>query len=226
MSLAVGTELNRAMRGKIYVLTNDAMPDYIKIGLTSSDDVETRMKQLDTTGLPLPFRLHACIEVDNAQKLEKLAHDVFASHRARPNREFFLMQPETAVRFLHAVSLNDTTAHWVAVDQRMIDESGQALPEDGVVRPKRAKFTFGSAGVPIGSEVAFVREPSYLATVVSENEVEFEGARIKLSPLARVLFERIGQANASGAYQGPLYFSYQDEILTDRRRRLSGEEPE
>ena len=58
------------MRGKIYILTNDAMPDYIKIGFTAADDVEVRMKQLDTTGLPLPFRLYACIEVENAQQLE------------------------------------------------------------------------------------------------------------------------------------------------------------
>jgi len=32
------------MRGKIYVLTNDAMPDHIKIGFTASEEVETRMK--------------------------------------------------------------------------------------------------------------------------------------------------------------------------------------
>ena len=214
------------MRGKIYVLTNDAMPDYIKIGFTSSEEVEIRMKQLDTTGLPLPFRLHACIEIDNAQRLERLAHDVFASHRARPNREFFLMEPETAVRYFHAISLNDVTARWIAVDQRMIDETGQTLQDDKVVKPKLASFTFESAGVPVGALVEFVRNPSFQVTVVNENEVEFEGNRTKLSPLARILFERIGQANASGAYQGPLYFSYEDEILSERRRRLAEEESE
>jgi hypothetical protein len=214
------------MRGKIYVLSNDAMPDYIKIGFTSSEEVETRMKQLDTTGLPLPFRLHACIEIDNAQQLERLAHDVFASHRARPNREFFLMEPETAVRYFHAISLNDGTARWIAADQQMIDETGQSLADDKVVKPKLASFTFESAGVQVGGLIEFVREPSFQATVVTENEVEFEGHRTKLSPLARILFERIGQSNTSGAYQGPLYFSYQDEILSERRRRLAEDEPE
>jgi len=214
------------MRGKIYILTNDAMPNYIKIGFTASEEVESRMRQLDTTGLPLPFRLHACIEIENAQELERLAHDVFAPHRARPNREFFLMEPETAVRYLHAVSLNDATARWIAVDQKMIDETGRALPEDNVVKPKLASFSFGSAGVPVGAVIEFVREPLLTATVVSENEVEFEGDRMKLSPLARRLFERLGQANASGAYQGPLYFSYQDEILSERRRRLTEEQPD
>jgi hypothetical protein len=208
------------MRGKIYILTNDAMPDYVKIGYTAADDVETRMKQLDTTGLPLPFRLHACLEVENAQQLERLAHDVFASQRARSNREFFLLQPETAVRYLKAVSLNDLSAKWIAADQQMIDESGKPLGETQVVKPKQASFTFSAADVPIGSEVEFVRDPSIKVKVVSDTEVEFEGTVMRLSPLTRLIFERQGTVNASGAYAGPDYFTFQDEILSDRRRRL------
>jgi hypothetical protein len=211
------------MRGKIYILTNDAMPDYIKIGFTAADDVETRMRQLDTTGLPLPFRLHACIEVENAQQLEKLAHDVFASQRARPNREFFLMEPETAVRYLKAVSLNDSSARWVTADQQMIDETGKHLTETQVVKPKQASFTFSAADVPLGSQVYFVRDASISAKVVSETEVEFEGNITKLSPLTRMIFERQGTVNASGAYAGPDYFTYEDEILSDRRRRISAQ---
>jgi hypothetical protein len=209
------------MRGKIYILTNDAMPDYIKIGFTAADDVETRMKQLDTTGLPLPFRLHACIEVENAQQLEKLAHDVFATQRARSNREFFLMEAETAVRYLKAVSLNDSSARWIASEQRMIDETGEKLSENQVVKPKLPSFTFSSANVPIGAEVKFVRDGSYVAKVVSDTEVEFEGQILKLSPLTRLIFERLGASNSSGAYAGPQYFSYEEEILSERRRLFS-----
>jgi hypothetical protein len=209
------------MRGKIYILTNDAMPDYIKIGFTAADDVETRMKQLDTTGLPLPFRLHACIEVENAQQLEKLAHDVFATQRARSNREFFLMEAETAVRYLKAVSLNDSSARWIASEQRMIDETGEKLSENQVVKPKLPSFTFSSANVPIGAEVKFVRDGSYVAKVVSDTEVEFEGQILKLSPLTRLIFERLGASNSSGVYAGPQYFSYEEEILSERRRLFS-----
>lgn len=214
------------MRGKIYILTNDAMPDYIKIGYTGADGVETRMKQLDTTGLPLPFRLHACIEVENAQQLEKLAHDVFASQRARSNREFFLMEPETAVRYLRAVSLNDSSAKWIAADQQMIDETGRHLGEAQVVKPKQASFTFSAADVPVGSAVEFVRDPLITAKVVSDTEVEFEGNIVRLSPLTRLIFERQGNVNASGAYAGPHYFTYQDEILSDRRRRIVAQSTE
>ena len=214
------------MRGKIYILTNDSMPDFIKIGFTAADDVETRMRQLDTTALPLPFRLHACVEMDNAQQLERLAHDVFATQRARPNREFFILEPETAVRYLRAISLNDSTARWVAVNQQMIDETGATVAEEDVNKPRQANFTFSSAGVPIGSEIVFVRNPEFVAIVASDTEVQFEGDLVKLSPLARLLFERIEAVNSSGSYAGPHYFTFEDEILSDRRRRLSAQAAE
>lgn len=209
------------MRGKIYILTNDAMPDYIKIGFTAADDVETRMKQLDTTGLPLPFRLHACVELENAQKLERLAHEVFSHHRARANREFFLMEPETAVTYLTAVSMNDSQARWIAANRQMIDETGQKVAEDMVVKPRLSNFTFSAADVPLGSEIAFTRDASITARVVSDTEVEFEGTRTKLSPLTRLIFERMGTMNSSGAYAGPHYFTFEDELLSERRKRLS-----
>jgi hypothetical protein len=214
------------MRGKIYILTNDAMPDYIKIGFTAAEDVETRMKQLDTTGLPLPFRLYACVEVENAQQLEKYAHEVFSTNRARPNREFFLMEPETAVSYLKAVSLSDKSAVWVSTRQEMIDESGKELAEEQVVKPRLPAFTFSSVGLKTGDVVAFVRDPSVQVTVVSDTEVEFEGLVTKLSPLTRTLFERMGNVSASGAYAGPDYFVFNDEILSDRRRRLLSVETE
>jgi len=48
----------------------------------------------------------------------------------------------------------------------------------------------------------------------------------ELRLLCRILFERVGQANSSGAYQGPLYFTYEDEVLAERRRRFAEVEPE
>lgn len=44
--------------GIVYILTNAAMPGYIKIGLTQQNDVALRVKQLDNTSLPLPFECY------------------------------------------------------------------------------------------------------------------------------------------------------------------------
>jgi hypothetical protein len=52
----------------VYVLSNSAMPGLHKIGMTDKDDRTVRMKELYTTGVPLPFDcVYACILEDNAE---------------------------------------------------------------------------------------------------------------------------------------------------------------
>lgn len=41
----------------VYVLTNEAMPEYVKIGFTHGS-VQERIRQLDRTGVPLPFEIY------------------------------------------------------------------------------------------------------------------------------------------------------------------------
>ena len=42
--------------GIVYVLTNPAFPNLVKIGITTRDEVQVRMAELYTTGVPLPFK--------------------------------------------------------------------------------------------------------------------------------------------------------------------------
>jgi hypothetical protein len=63
------------MVGIIYVLLNQAMPGLIKIGRTA-ENIETRMRQLDTSGVPLPFECFYAAEVsdpDRVTELEEIA---------------------------------------------------------------------------------------------------------------------------------------------------------
>ena len=62
-------------KGNIYIFTNDAMPNIIKIGITT--DLERRLRDLDTTGTPLPFRCHYAIEVEDYDIKERLIHDAY-----------------------------------------------------------------------------------------------------------------------------------------------------
>lgn len=39
----------------VYVLANKAMPDLIKIGKTQRKDLQARMSELYSTGVPFPF---------------------------------------------------------------------------------------------------------------------------------------------------------------------------
>ncbi|MDR1067628.1 MAG: GIY-YIG nuclease family protein [Clostridiales Family XIII bacterium] len=93
----------------VYILSNAAMPGLLKIGLTDKDDLSIRMKELYTTGVPVPFDcVYACIAEDNA-KVEKAMHDKFAKQRLNPRREFFRLKAARAVTALKHYEIEDIT---------------------------------------------------------------------------------------------------------------------
>ena len=59
----------------VYILTNPAFPDYIKIGRTTN--LKQRLLSLDSTSLPLPFECYYAAKVDDSKKVEKLLHQSF-----------------------------------------------------------------------------------------------------------------------------------------------------
>lgn len=54
----------------VYILKNESMPEYVKIGFTHGD-VKERLRQLDRTGVPLPFEVYYAATVENAEGEEK-----------------------------------------------------------------------------------------------------------------------------------------------------------
>ena len=73
----------------VYVLTNSAMPGLVKIGYTAQDDANSRIAQLYTTGVPVPFTIEYACKVQNAEEVEKALHVAFGPNRINPRREFF-----------------------------------------------------------------------------------------------------------------------------------------
>ncbi len=67
----------------------------------------------------------------------------------------------------------------------------------------------------VGEEIRFVENPSYVARVVSDNEVEFEDRIWRLSALTAELKRRLGKATPSEAYRGSQYFEYDGTRLED-----------
>jgi hypothetical protein len=70
----------------VYILTNPAFDKYIKIGITNN--LSSRLKQLDNTSMPLPYECYFAIEVENANKVEKLLHEAFDKYRVRKIESF------------------------------------------------------------------------------------------------------------------------------------------
>jgi hypothetical protein len=67
------------------------------------------MKELYTTGVPLPFDcVYACIVEDNAAT-EKAMHTKFARQRLNPRREFFELKASQIVKAAKQFELADIT---------------------------------------------------------------------------------------------------------------------
>jgi hypothetical protein len=93
----------------VYILTNPVMPGVVKIGKTDREEVRSRVRELFTTGVPVPFDcVYACV-VENNEEVEKLLHKKFAAERINPRREFFWLDTADAVAALKPCELFDAT---------------------------------------------------------------------------------------------------------------------
>jgi hypothetical protein len=95
----------------VYVLTNPAMPGLVKIGMTDRDDVQRRMNDLYTTGVPLPFECVAAREIEDkeALEIERALHTAFGPNRINGSREFFQIDPEQVQVLLRVMPGKDVT---------------------------------------------------------------------------------------------------------------------
>lgn len=198
----------------VYILINEAMPGYVKIGLTSGS-LEERIRSLDTTGVPLPFECFYAARVNDCRMVEKLLHDTFLDYRVRSNREFFEVSPERVVSAIKLAEVENVTPQRDFVES---EEDQKALNQ---AREKRSAFNFGMVDIPVGSEIVFVNDENIRAKVVKlsgKRSIEFNGELTSPSTAAqRVLGYPYN-------VQGTVYWMYQGETLDERRRRLENQE--
>lgn len=67
--------------GIVYLLTNPVMPGLVKIGMTTQEDIDKRMKELYTTGVPVPFECQfACrVKKTDCAKIERVQYKTYCS---------------------------------------------------------------------------------------------------------------------------------------------------
>lgn len=194
----------------IYILINEAMPGYIKIGLTNND-LERRIRCLDTTSVPLPFECFYAARVEDAKKVEKLLHDTFLDQRVRSNREFFEVSPERVVSAIKLAEIENVTPGRDFVES---DEDQKALNQ---ARSRRSMFNFGMVNIPIGAELTYINDENIKARVVKlsgQKTIEFEGEETSPSAAAQKLLGYPYQV------QGTIYWMYEGETLDERRKRM------
>lgn len=191
----------------VYVLINEAMPWYVKVGFTTTS-VEQRLRELDTTSVPLPFECYYAAIVNNAREVEKLLHNAFLDHRIRSNREFFGISPDRVVAALRLTGGQEITPKKDTVET---EEDQKALDE---ARKKRGVFNFQMVGIPVNSTLTFVNDETIVATVLDNRTIYFNWEVTSLSAAAQ---KALGYASQ---VSGTLYWMYEWETLDERRRRM------
>lgn len=196
----------------IYVLINEAMPGYVKIGKTSTS-LEQRIRELSgSTSVPLPFTCFYACTVKDAAFVEHQLHDAFDNNRINPRREFFQIAPERVVSALKLAEIEDVTPRKDIVESR---EDQHALNQ--VREAKRARFNFKMVNIPVGAELVFSRDENKKATVVDDRLVNYEG---KITSLSNSAKELLGY---DYPVQGTAYWMYEGETLDELRSKMEAE---
>ncbi len=199
----------------IYILTNEAMPGYVKIGKTSTG-LEQRIRELSgSTSVPLPFTCFYACTVKDASFVEHQLHDAFDNDRVNPRREFFQISPERVVSALKLAEIENVTPKKDYVDSH---EDQNALNE---ARRIRSRFNFEMVGIPLGAELVFSRNENIKAKVVdthSADSIEING---EVTSLSRSAQKFLGYTYGVA---GTDYWMYGDETLDERRRRIEAGE--
>jgi hypothetical protein len=201
--------------GIIYILINEAMPGYIKVGKTATS-VEQRMKELDSTGIPLPFECYFAGRVTDMNTAERNLHNAFDDRRVRQRREFFQVDPERIRSALMLAKPIDVTPREDVVE----DADDQAALNKA--RTIRSAFNFKMVDIPPGTELTFTKDPSITCKVIDSKKVEFEGETTSLTTAALTIVQRMGYTWTKIA--GPQYWEFDRETLTERRNRMEEDE--
>jgi len=167
----------------VYVLTNSAMPGLIKIGHTTQDEVDLRMRQLFSTGVPVPFECAFACRVPDANIVERALHHAFGQTRINPTREFFRIEPERVIsilKLLHVEEITEQLEKSIEADATQADlQAAEQLKKS-----RRPRMDFVELGVPLGTVLVY-RDGRTQATVLTSKTVLFEGNECSLTMATR-----------------------------------------
>jgi hypothetical protein len=197
----------------VYVLTNPAIPKLVKIGRTSDRDVNARIAELFTTGVPVPFKLEYACKVINPAEVEKALHIAFAPNRVNPRREFFEIEPEQAIAILKLLHTQDSTQE-VAAQPVTVDQESLAAAER--LRKRRLNLNFDEMQIPLGSQLTFADSVAFV-TIVGPRKVCLGDQDMSLTAATRKLLQ-LDYDVAPGSY-----WSYNGRLLRDIYEETYGE---
>ena len=169
----------------VYVLRNEAMPNLIKIEKTQRKDLQARMSELYSTGVPFPFECLWAGEVRDCSRIESLIHNAFRHNRVNPKREFFNIEPDQVIPLLQELAINELTFD---VD-KALNQGVSKEEQDAPKQFHRPMLNFEEMNIPIGSTLIYVKNSDITSTVTGIKKVTFEDVEFSLTALTRKLLD-------------------------------------
>jgi hypothetical protein len=106
-------------KGFVYIMTNDSMPGLVKVGMSKKVPTE-RAKELEDTGVPMPYVVQYFAFFDDMFQAEKVAHRSLSEYHFR--KEFFKSDVATAIYHIENVGIPFTRLHSKPEDDRVADK--------------------------------------------------------------------------------------------------------
>ncbi len=154
--------------GDVYVLSNPGMPGLLKIGFTTNP-VQERVQQLNTTGVPHPFAIDAIYESENPHRDEQRVRALMEPRRVNDRREFFRADTLLALAAISEVMGRgpsilrpEVGAGYTAFKGGRAPSPSRAPPcaEQDRSAPERCAAAAGDEPVRYGAQASHRRTPS------------------------------------------------------------------
>lgn len=186
--------------GYVYVLSNPVMPNLVKIGMTERENLDKRLKELYSTGVPVPFECeYACrVNKEDCAKIEKALHTAFSPYRVNANREFFRIEVGQAKAILELFDKGDVTDEVSAeISNDLTDEDMAATTK---IKGHLPPLDFYQMGMNKGDLLVWKEDQSITVEIVNNKKVQYQGEIVSLSPLSAKLKEYNVKYIAPGNY--------------------------
>ena len=196
--------------GIVYLLTNPYMPGLVKIGMTKQTDLEKRMKELYTTGVPVAFECRFACKVNNKDcaKIEKALHTAFEPQRVNKNREFFKINVEQAKAILELFHHTDVTEDVTEEIENDLTQEDKEASDNA--KKKRPALNYYEMGIHKGDVLNWKDDPSITVTVISDRKVSYKGEEVSISALSAQL-----KGYKVKHIQPTPHWLYNDRLLSD-----------
>lgn len=193
----------------VYLFTNPAMPEYVKVGITKN--IERRLRDLSSrTAVAEPFECYSFLTVKGnkpgAADIEKILH-FFLSRKYNKAKEYFKASIEEVEQFFKYVEVINPR-----IKYSLYKKGG---------KEKSKQTTFEMLGIPEGAELVYKADSSVRCVVVNnKNGVLFNGKETTVSWIACDI-----EKHSVNGYEYFVYpaSEFPEETLWKRRQRLHPE---